>query len=185
MRYFAFIYPNSKCDFILRRLIAWIITALANIKRLRDNIPGVQFTTDLMVGFPGETDEDFQDTVRFVREAEFLDCHVFAYSKRKNTPAALYENQVPEPVKRQRSEELIKVCRQVQAEVLQRIIEEGKPLSCVLETKKNGGYSGHSDSFIEVFAETSDGDLNTDLKGEVRLVMPISQKDGIIYGKII
>ena len=159
--------------------------ALENIKRLRDSIPGAQFTTDLMVGFPGESEEDFQDTVRFVREAQFLDCHVFAYSKRKNTPAAEYAGQIPEPVKRQRSEELIKVCRQVQAEVLQRIVDDGKLLSCVLETKKDGGYTGHSDSFAEVFAQVSDGDLSADLKGAVRLVKPLYHKDGVIYGVIV
>ena len=63
-------------------------------------MPEVMFTADLMVGFPGESEEDFLDTMRFVSEAGLLDAHVFAYSKREGTPAASYENQVPEQTKR-------------------------------------------------------------------------------------
>ena len=160
-------------------------TALENIKRLRDSIPGAQFTTDLMVGFPGENEEDFMDTVRFVEEAEFLDCHVFAYSRRKNTPADLYENQIPEDIKHRRSEMLISVCRSVRDRVLQSIIDKGEPISCVLETKKGNGYSGHSDCFAEVYAELCGADIHEDLKGSAVRVLPVSRKDGVIYGKIV
>ena len=160
-------------------------TALENIKRLRESIPGAEFTTDLMVGFPGESEEDFLDTVRFAEEAEFLDCHVFAYSRRKNTPADLYENQIPEPIKKERSERLIEACRQIRSRVLARIIDKGEALSCVLETKKDGGYTGHSDSFAEVFAECEESLECADLRGAVRYVLPLYQNDGIIFGKIL
>jgi tRNA-2-methylthio-N6-dimethylallyladenosine synthase len=83
--------------------------ALANIQRIRGLMPGVMFTADLMVGFPGESEEDFLDTVNFVREARLLDAHVFAYSKREGTPAAEYADQVPPEVQSERFSRLLKL----------------------------------------------------------------------------
>lgn len=158
--------------------------ALENLKRLKESIDGVEFTTDLIVGFPGETEEDFLDTVSFVREIGFLDCHVFTYSRRKGTPADSYPDQIPESIKGQRSEELIKVCREVRDEALSRIVAKGKPLSCVLETRKGDGYTGHSDSFAEIFARTCEG-ASCGMKGHEVKVEPLYHKDGMIYGDII
>ena len=109
-------------------------------------------TADLMVGFPGESEEDFLDTFSFVSEAGLLDAHVFAYSKREGTPAAEYDNQIPESVKKERSARLIAECARVRDEVLQSVIEKGHPLSVIMETKKGRVYNGHSDSYIEVSA---------------------------------
>ena len=154
--------------------------ALKNIKYIKDNIPSAQFTTDLMVGFPGESEEDFLDTVSFVREARFIDAHVFAYSRRAGTPAAYYDGQIPESVKKQRSRELIAVKNEVRDSVLGDIVKTGAPLSVVLETFEDGRYSAHSDSFVEVSVAGPDG-----LQGEIVEVIPESHKDGIIYGKPI
>ena len=155
-------------------------TALRNIERLRQSIKGVQFTTDLMVGFPGETEEDFLATVDFVKQARFISCHVFAYSRRHSTPAADYPGQIPEQIKRRRSEELIRVCSQVRDEVLREAVEVGNPISCIFETVKDGMMFGHSECFFEVAAKAEEK-----LRGEVCKVLPVSQKDGIIYGKVI
>ena len=154
--------------------------ALANIELLRKYIPRVQFTTDLMVGFPGETEEDFLDTVDLVRRARFIDAHVFAYSKRSGTPAALYEDQVDESEKKSRSRRLMKVKNEVRDAVLDEIVEKGEPLSVILETYSDGEYTAHSEAFIEVKLEAECG-----LQGEMRSVMPISHKDGIVTAKLI
>lgn len=154
--------------------------ALDNIARIREWMPEVMFTADLMVGFPGESEEDFLDTMRFVSEAGLLDAHVFAYSKREGTPAASYENQVPEQTKRERSSRLTRECERVRDEILSRVIESGKELKVIFETEKGGSYIGHSDSYIEVEAESS-----LDIRGELILVKPLYHKNGKIYGKII
>jgi len=74
------------------------------VERFRDSIPDFNFTTDVIVGFPGETDEDFMKTVRLVREVGFSHIHTFRYSRRKGTRADSMEHQVEEKVKRERSE---------------------------------------------------------------------------------
>ena len=154
--------------------------ALKNIAHIRERMPDVMLTADLMVGFPGESEEDFLDTLRFVREAELLDAHVFAYSKREGTPAATMNGQVDERVKKERSARLMAECRAMRDEILGRVCESGRPLSCILETEKRGVYTAHSDSYIEVSVEGEGG-----LSGSLVLVNPVSHKDGVIFGKII
>ena len=154
--------------------------ALKNIQRIREIMPDVMFTADLMVGFPGESDEDFMDTVRFVREAELLDAHVFAYSKREGTPAASYEGQIAENVKKERSARLIFECNRMRDEILDRVVEAKKPLSCILESYDGGYYTAHSDSYIEVRVEGDAG-----LSGNLVSVQPVRHENGVIYGKII
>ncbi len=152
--------------------------AMRVIRDIRENISGATFTTDLMVGFPYESEEDFLETVRFVREAELLDAHVFAYSKREGTPAKDFPCQVDENVKRERSERLIRVKNEVRDKLLQKIVDGGQPLSVIVETKnKDGYYTAHSDSYVEaVFASDCDS-----LSGNLVTLVPVSQKDGIVF----
>lgn len=154
--------------------------ALENIEYIKKNIPGACFTTDLMVGFPGESEEDFLDTVSFVREVGFIDAHVFAYSKRAGTPAATYENQIPENVKRDRSARLIAVKNEVRDTVLDGIVGAKDILSVILETYDGGFYTAHSDGFAEVKVEAECG-----LSGEMLEVFPLAHKDGIVFAKLI
>ena len=154
--------------------------ALANIKYIKENIPTAEFTTDLMVGFPGETEEDFLDTVSFAKEARFIDAHVFAYSRREGTPAAYYDEQIPESVKKERSHRLIAEKNKIRDSVLEELVMSKAPLSVVLETYDGERYSAHSDSFVEVAVIAPDG-----LQGEIIEVIPLSHKDGIIIGKSI
>ena len=153
--------------------------ALANLERIRAAVPGVTFTADLMVGFPGESEENFLDTVRFVREARLLDAHVFAYSRREGTPAAEYQGQIPEQVKQERSRRLIAEVRAVRDEVLGEAVACGTPLSVILESVDGDMLVGHSDSYIEVKIPRSQGEC-----GELVSVIPQSHKDGVIYGNV-
>ena len=140
----------------------------------------VMITADLMVGFPGESDADFADTMRFVSEARLLDAHVFAYSRREGTPAAEYSSQIPENIKRERSAALIKEVARVRDGVLSEVVSAGKPLMTVFEEKSDDGFKGHSDSYIEVKCKSADI-----TRGELLAVRPIYHKDGVIYGEII
>ena len=125
------------------------------LARLREAIPRVKFTTDVIVGFPGETEEDFLETERFVREAEFLMVHIFPYSKRKGTPAERMPDQVPDEVKKERLHRLEAVARQARLTVLERAIREYPDTEVLFETFKDGFAYGHTDDFLEVAVPSS------------------------------
>ena len=173
---------QSGSDSVLKRMKRRYNTEMAmrNISLIREAFPKATFTTDLMVGFPGETEEDFRATCDFVTRAGFLDCHVFAYSRRAGTPAADYEGQIPEEVKKRRSEELTAHKNAVRDEVLAEICKIGEPISCIFETRRGRVWTAHSDTFAEVRVESDE-----DLSGEMRNVVPMHSKNGIIYGEIL
>ena len=172
---------QSGSDGVLRRMKRRYnrTQALAALARTRAAMPRVQFTTDLMVGFPGETEEEFSETLDFVQKARFLAVHVFAYSRRKNTPAATFPGQVPESVKHERSARLIALCREIGEEILSEIVSSGETLPVVFETRDGAFFTGHSDTFIEVRVPSV-----RDLHGELHTVRPTSHGDGILYGEI-
>lgn len=153
--------------------------ALSALARLRARIPSVQFTTDMMVGFPGEGEAEFLETLDFVKKARFLDMHVFAYSRRKNTPAATYPAQVSEEEKHRRSQILIAEKNRIRDEILDTLIGEGAPLSVVVETVKDGIASAHAENFAELRFPAEGCE-----HGEVILVRPLSHADGVIFGEI-
>ena len=82
---------------------------IALAKKIKERIPDIGLSTDIIVGFPGETDEDFQDTLDVVNEVGFENAYMFSYSKRTGTPAATMENQVDEDVKAERLQQLIQL----------------------------------------------------------------------------
>ena len=153
--------------------------ALGNIARIRELIPYATFTADLMVGFPGESEADFLDTLSFVSEAGLLDAHVFAYSRRAGTPAAEYPDQIPEGVKQERSRRLIAEKNRVRDEVLSKIVASGRLLPTVLETEAHGYLTGHSDTYAEVKIPVGRAE-----RGELVLVRPTRHENGVIYGDI-
>ncbi len=153
--------------------------ALRNMELLRKYIKDVNFTTDIIVGFPGETDEDFRDTVDLAEKAKFLAVHVFSYSKRAGTPAAAMKDQVPEAVKHARSAELIAVSKRLTAEILEKFISENEKVSVLFESHEGGYAYGHTPSFVEVRAKS-----DVPLHGEIREVKPLSFSDGTVTGEI-
>lgn len=153
---------------------------LDNIARIKRAIPRATFTTDIMVGFPGESEQDFLESVSALREIGFLDAHVFAYSRRKNTPADLYPDQIPESVKRDRSERLIAAAKEVRLGVVDGILSSGEPMPVIFEEREGNILRGHSDTFVTVEVECDE-----DLRTEARTVLPVSRKGDIIIGKII
>ncbi len=122
--------------------------ALEAMQRLRTAIPDVQFTTDMIVGFPEEGEHEFADTLSFAEEAEFLMIHVFPYSKRSGTPAAVMAGQIPESVKHER----VKILSQLETSIRRRILERqnGRVLDVLFESYHDGIASGHTKNFIEV-----------------------------------
>ena len=152
--------------------------AMDVIKRLRETIPGVQFTTDVIVGFPGETDEDFEETVAFIKEAKFLAAHIFQYSKRSGTPAAVMPDQVPEGVKSERSSKLISIQNEITGEILNAQI--GTVHNVLFETRSSDFVTGHTPSFVEVKVETE-----LQLAGKTHSVHIVGVDNGVCIGRLI
>ena len=131
----------------------------ANI--IRKYMPHAGLTTDIIVGFPGESEEDFADSMSIVREVGFSRIHVFKYSKRKNTKAAVMKNQIDGNVKKERSEKLIALGEEYQ-EIFER--ENMKtPQSVLFEEEDKGEYYGYTTNYIRVKAK-SDIDLKNKIK---------------------
>lgn len=175
---------QSGSDDVLRRMKRRYNSeqAMRVIKDIRNNIPDASFTTDLMVGFPGESEENFLETVNFVRQARFLDAHVFAYSRREGTPAAYYSSQVPSETKRERSERLVAVKNEVRDELLDCVVKRGASLSAIAEAKdEDGYYTAHSAEFVEIkfFSKCND------LTGKMLEILPVSHKNGVILGTML
>lgn len=122
--------------------------ALEGMERLRRAMPRVQFTTDMIVGFPQETDAEFSETLDFARRARFLMIHVFRYSRRAGTVAAAMSGQVPEPIKAERSRQLSEVEAGIRREILDGMT--GRVLSVLFEDAEGGRRFGHTPEFIEV-----------------------------------
>ena len=127
--------------------------ALDAMARLRHAMPDVQFTTDMIVGFPGEDEADFEDTVAFAREARFLMIHVFPYSKRQGTPAAAMPDQISESVKHERVKRLSDVQAEIRKEILDAQAEKTVPV--LFESYRDGIAIGHTPNFIEVACASS------------------------------
>ncbi len=128
--------------------------ALAGVARLRAAIPAVELTADFIVGFPGESDEDFEDTLSFVKQAAFLQIHVFAYSKREGTLAAKMNGQLDGATKKHRSAALIAAGEEARRLRLTKALDTPRR-TVLFESTDNGIAFGHTDSFLEVAVKTS------------------------------
>ncbi len=149
--------------------------AEAAMARVRRVMPGVQFTTDLIVGFPGETEEEFAETLDFARRARFLHIHVFPYSCREGTPAASMPNPVPEAVKRERVRLISRLSEESCASILDEVLARPTiPLAVLPETYAEGYYTAHTPDFIEVRVEA-----DVPCSGE-QLVVPLRREGEIL-----
>ena len=122
-------------------------------KILRKYFKDVNLTTDIIVGFPGETDAEFNKTFEFLKEIKFYKMHIFKYSPREGTPAAKMPNQVDGNIKEQRSQKLIKLSDQNQLWYNQKYI--GKPVEVLFEEEKDGIWSGYTKNYIKVNFKSS------------------------------
>lgn len=153
--------------------------AKAAISRLREAFPDAMFTTDVIVGFPGETEEDFLDTLKFMREARFLSAHIFPYSEREGTFAASLPDSVPVEVRRDRASRLIELQNEIRSSILDSEIERESERNVLFETFSNGKAYGHTDSFLEVCVETK-----ADIHGKLRHVTLTHHDGNICHGKL-
>ena len=154
--------------------------ARAAMALLRREMPRVKFTTDVIVGFPGETEEDFLETLRFVEEERFLMVHIFPYSKRRGTPAERMPNQVPGEVKRERLHRLEAVAERVRREILEEEIRQHPLTEVLFETCKDGMAYGHTDDFLEVAVPSP-----CPLSGTLRAVRLTHTDGNLCFGELL
>ncbi|HZD59630.1 MAG TPA: tRNA (N(6)-L-threonylcarbamoyladenosine(37)-C(2))-methylthiotransferase MtaB [Anaerolineae bacterium] len=144
---------------------------------LKHRVADIAITTDVIVGFPGETDEDFEDSVRLIERVGFSKLHVFKFSPRKGTPAADYDRQVPMEVKDKRSATLISIGEKLSSQFASSYI--GKELGVLIERRQGEYLSGVSDNYIRVLCEGSDKNIGT-----LATVTITGQENAVLYGRI-
>lgn len=154
--------------------------AMACIERLREAMPGVKLTTDVIVGFPSETEEDFLESCEFARRAGFLMIHVFPYSIRKGTVAAEMKNQVPEHIKHERVRILNEISREIRARILDETVKNENVAEVLFETHRAGYASGHTADFVEVRVRT-----DKKLNGLIRAVKLTGHDGDVCEGVLL
>ena len=117
------------------------------IKEIRSIRPDISITTDIIVGFPGETEELFLETINNSKEIAFSKIHVFPYSERKGTPSEKFPGKVDVHERKNRSRRLIEVSEELEKEYMKRFI--GKKFDVLIERYKDGYSYGHSSNYIE------------------------------------
>ncbi|MBQ3970800.1 MAG: tRNA (N(6)-L-threonylcarbamoyladenosine(37)-C(2))-methylthiotransferase MtaB [Selenomonadaceae bacterium] len=147
------------------------------IQRVEQEIPGIAISTDVIVGFPGETEELFQESLGFAERMNFSRMHVFPYSRRKGTPAASMPGQVPEPVKKERVHRMQALAKRKAEEFHQGFL--GRKMRVLFETSHEGIADGLTDNYIRVYADGDGAEL-----GEISMVsLEKLYKDGV-WGRI-
>lgn len=172
---------QSGCDETLRRMNRHYTTAeyteiVNNIRSVFDN-PAI--TTDVMVGFAGETEEEFKKSVEFVEKTGFAKVHIFPYSRRAGTVADKAPNQVPNSVKKERAAIMAKAAERTRKEFLKSQI--GKIEKVLIETRnKNGRYEGYTMNYTLVYVDTDESSI-----GKILDVKITDSGDDFCLGKVV
>jgi threonylcarbamoyladenosine tRNA methylthiotransferase MtaB len=182
-------YPNlcpqfhlsmqSGCDSVLARMKRKYDTTryLESVTLLKTHFPGCAVTTDMIVAFPGETEEEFEESLAFIRKCGFADMHIFPYSRRPGTPADKMPNQHDNATKEERSHAAIAVAAQMSAAYRESLL--GSVQEVLFEEVDDGYYTGHAPNYIKVFAK------GEDLHNKVRAVrITAVYKEGLL-GEIL
>ena len=170
---------QSGCDETLRRMNRKYNTArfYEAVELLRENFPGCGLTADLIVGFPGETDEHHTETLEFIKKCGFSSMHIFPYSKRPGTKAAQMDGQLPNAVKAKRASEAQKIASEMEDAFLNSCI--GKELSVLFETEQNEMSIGHAANYTQVCVH------NGHLRKLVENVKITGIIDKMLVGKLV
>lgn len=169
---------QSGCDETLKRMNRKYTaeTFEKEVNLLRKTFPDVALTTDVIVGFPGETEEEFNETYKYLSNIRFTKLHVFKYSPRKGTVAAKMKNQIDSTVKEKRSHKLIELSNECEIEFLDRYV--GKELKVLFE-KQDGEYiKGRTTNYLVVKAK------ETELENQIKDVKIVSRDNLELIGEM-
>ena len=170
---------QSGCDETLERMKRRYTTEdfRNSVALLRKAFPKVALTTDIIVGFPGETDEEFEKTYKFLDEIKFYKMHVFKYSPRRGTIAENLPNQVDGSIKEERSRRLIEMSDKNENEYNEELV--GKTIDILFEEIEGKYFKGHSTNYVSVKVETKE-----DLENQILPVEILEAKSLETIGKI-
>ena len=172
---------QSGCDETLKRMNRRYTTKEYKeiVDRLRENIPNVAITTDVIVGFPGETNDEFNKTYEFLKEIELSQMHVFKYSPRKGTPAATMENQIDPQMKQFRSEKLLNLNKENFNKFAGKFI--GQEIDVLFEQSiAENTYEGLTPNYIRVIVKS-----DKEIHGEILKVKLTDIKDEYVEGTLV
>ena len=146
---------QSGSDAVLRRMnrrysVSDYLEAVASIRSL---VPDAAITTDIIVGFPGETPEEFEESFNLCRQVDFARIHVFSYSLRRETQAARMPHQTGDKVKRERSERMLALAKEAEQNFSRQFL--GKTMPVLWEKQTNGIWSGLTDNYIKVYTKST------------------------------
>lgn len=174
---------QSGCDATLKRMNRRYTTEeyRQRVAVLRKHFPHCAITTDVIVGFPGETEEEFKETEKFLEEIAFAEMHIFKYSRRRGTKADVMPDQIAEPVKTKRSDCLLALAERLTMAYRQSFL--GEEVSVLLEEEKllegRKYWIGYTPEYIKV-ALLSEGDVrNTQIEARLEKIL----EDGLVKGK--
>ena len=166
---------QSGCDTVLARMKRKYDTAryLESVELLKVHFPGCAVTTDMIVAFPGETEEEFEESLSFIRKCGFADMHIFPYSRRPGTPADKMPGQHNNETKEDRSRRAIAVAEQMSRDYRNALI--GTTHEVLFEERDGEFYTGHAPNYVKVYA------AGEDLHNEIRTVrITEGYRDGMI-----
>ncbi len=170
---------QSGCDRTLREMNRKYDTAFYRdlVERIRRIFPDASITTDIMVGFPGESDEDFKESCDFVRETGFARSHVFIYSEREGTPAAGRHDAVDKSVRAERAHIMGDICRQCERDFLK--AQCGKTEKVLFETESDGYWEGYTGNYTRVKVKSAG-----DLEGKILPVVLTTANEDYCIGEL-
>ena len=155
---------QSGCDTVLQRMRRKYDTAryFESVSLLHTHFPGCAVTTDMIVAFPGETEEEFRESLAFIRKCAFADMHIFPYSRRPGTPADKMPGQHNNAIKEQRSKAAIAVAEEMSLAYREALLDSIQEV--LFEEAEDGLFTGHAPNYVKVYAE------GTDLHNQIRSV---------------
>ena len=171
---------QSGSDGVLKRMNRHYDSAFYEdlVTRIRKIFPDSAISTDIMVGFPEETEEEFEESLNFAKKIGFAKAHVFAYSRRKGTPADKMEGQIPNSIKHERSRKMISATCDSEEKFLKSLV--GKNLSVLFETEEKGEWVGYTENYAKVVVKSAEN-----LSGALRNVKITSAMGEYCEGELL
>ncbi len=171
---------QSGCDTVLKRMNRHYDSDYYRhlVKKLRDSFEDTSITTDIIAGFPGETEEEFNETINFVKEMRFDKVHVFPYSIREGTKAAKMQGHLKNSVKSERANTLSSICEEIRSKNFASM--KNKTVSVLFEMPKDGYNCGYTKNYTPVKVKTEEI-----LSGEIKNVLITETHDDFCIGEII
>ena len=185
-------YPNlcphfhlsmqSGCDTVLKRMKRKYDTAryYESVELLRKYFPGCALTTDMIVAFPGETEEEFEESLSFIKKCAFAEMHIFPYSRRPGTLADKMPGQHPNAVKEDRSRRAIAVAEEMNRAYRRSLV--GSVQKVLFEEPCGSNYTGHAPNYVRVYVKSSD-ELHNQVR-RVRITLDWLPENSV-YGEIV